>query len=117
MTTARKSPLYEQHLALGGHMAPFAGWELPLWYDSAREEHLAVRGRVGLFDVSHMGQLLVEGPDAEGVVDWLVTGNVRGLGPGEALYTPMLNEQGGIVDDLIVYKRSPKELFLCVNAA
>jgi aminomethyltransferase len=64
-----------------------------------------------------MGQLVVEGPDAEDVVDWLVTGDVKSLGPGEALYTPMLNPAGGIVDDLIVYKRSPRELFLCVNAA
>lgn len=117
MASGRKTPLYEQHIAHGGHMAPFAGWDLPLWYTSAREEHLAVREAVGLFDVSHMGQVVVEGPDAEDVVDHLVTGDVKGLEPGGALYTPMLDPKGGIVDDLIVYKRSATDLFICVNAA
>lgn len=98
-------------------MAPFAGWDMPLWYDSARSEHLAVRTAAGLFDVSHMGQILVEGPDAAKVVDFLVTGDVLSLEPGQALYTPMLNEEGGIVDDLIVYLRSATEVFLCVNAS
>jgi len=98
-------------------MAPFAGWDMPLWYSSAREEHLAVRQAVGLFDVSHMGQIIVEGPDAEDVVDYLVTGDVKGLEKGEAVYTPMLNPAGGIVDDLIVYKRSTSDIFICVNAA
>ncbi len=117
MASARKTPLYEIHVEHGGHMAPFAGWELPLWYTSAREEHLAVREAVGLFDVSHMGQIVVQGPDAEDVVDHLVTGDVKGLAAGEALYTPMLNDKGGIVDDLIVYKRSATDIFICVNAA
>ena len=117
MATGRKTPLYDQHVAHGGHMAPFAGWELPLRYSSAREEHLAVRKAVGLFDVSHMGQIVVEGPDAEDVVDFLVTGDVKGLGSGDVLYSPMLNLSGGIVDDLIVYKRSETDIFICVNAA
>ncbi|MFH1532077.1 MAG: glycine cleavage system aminomethyltransferase GcvT [Pseudomonadota bacterium] len=117
MVSGRKTPLHAQHVAHGGHMAPFAGWEMPLWYGSAREEHLAVREAVGLFDVSHMGQIIVEGADAEDVVDHLVTGNVKGLDSGEALYTPMLNPKGGIVDDLIVYKRSATDIFICVNAA
>ena len=117
MASGRKTPLYEQHIASGGHMAPFVGWDMPLWYTSAREEHLLVRGGVGLFDVSHMGQVIVEGIDAEDVVDHLVTGDVKGLDAGAALYTPMLNLKGGIVDDLIVYKRSPTDFFLCVNAA
>jgi aminomethyltransferase len=117
MEATRRTPLYEEHLKLHGHMAPFFGWEMPLWYTSAREEHLAVRSSVGLFDVCHMGQILVEGPKAIAAVDRLVTGNVAGLTDGTALYCPMLHPSGGIVDDLIVYRVNGEKIFICVNAA
>jgi aminomethyltransferase len=97
-------------------MVDFAGWFMPVWFEGINAEHHCVRKAVGLFDVSHMGQIQVSGRDAAAAVDYLVTNNVRTLAPGRALYSPMLNEGGGIVDDLIVYKRSDEDLLLCVNA-
>jgi aminomethyltransferase len=113
----RKTALADVHVAAGGRMVEFAGWLMPVWFDGIHKEHQAVRTAVGMFDVSHMGQVLVTGPDAEDVVDFLVTNDVKGLAAGRALYTPTCNASGTIVDDLIVYKKSAQELLLCVNAS
>lgn len=113
----RKTALYDVHRAAGGRLVDFAGWRMPVWYAGIKQEHQTVRKHVGLFDVSHMGQLQVSGGDAARVMDYLVTGEVTSLAAGRALYTPTLNEQGTIIDDLIVYKRSNSDLLLCVNAS
>jgi len=114
---ARKTALYELHKEAGGRIVEFAGWLMPVWFAGIGREHETVRTKAGMFDVSHMGQILVTGEDASQVVDYLVTNAVGGLEAGRALYTPTLNRQGGIVDDLIVYKKSDTELLLCVNAS
>ncbi len=113
---ARRTALVDVHIQAGGRMVDFAGWFMPAWFEGINAEHHRVRKAVGLFDVSHMGQIQVSGRDAAAAVDYLVTNNVLRLVPGRALYSPMLNERGGIVDDLIVYKRSDEDLLLCVNA-
>lgn len=98
-------------------MVPFAGWEMPVQYSGIVEEHKAVRERVGVFDISHMGQFLLEGSGAEAFLNRALTNNVTKLAPGEGHYTLMLNEQGGVIDDLIVYRISEHEFFLVVNAS
>ena len=110
-------PLHERHVGLGGRMVPFAGFEMPVQYSGIKDEHLAVRSSAGLFDVSHMGEVEVRGPDAIAAVDALVSNNVRGLADGQALYTVMCAPDGGIVDDLIVYRLAEDHIFICVNAA
>lgn len=110
-------PLEERHVALGAKMVPFAGFLMPLQYTGIKEEHHAVRQRVGLFDVSHMGEVEIRGEDAVEVADYLVTHDVSKLVDGQALYTVMCNEQGGIVDDLLVYRLAEDHILLCVNAA
>ncbi len=115
--SSRKTSLYDIHVQAGGRMVDFADWLMPVWFSGIKAEHEAVRTGVGMFDVSHMGQLQVSGPDAEQVVDFLVTNDVLSLPPGRALYTPACNADGNIVDDLIVYKRSSADLLLCVNAS
>jgi aminomethyltransferase len=112
----RRTALFDTHVSAGGRMVDFAGWNMPVWFEGIGKEHLAVRERVGMFDVSHMGQVLVRGPDALRFVDYLVTNDVIGLPAGRALYTPMCQPDGGIVDDLIVYKMADNHLLLCVNA-
>jgi aminomethyltransferase len=98
-------------------MVPFAGWEMPVQYAGIVEEHKAVRERVGVFDISHMGQFLVEGRGAEAFLNRALTNNVSKLAPGEGHYTLLLNEGGGVIDDLIVYRISEREFFLVVNAS
>ncbi len=98
-------------------MAPFAGWEMPVQYSGIVEEHKAVRERVGVFDISHMGQFLVEGRGAEAFLNRALTNNVSKLAPGGGHYTLLLNESGGVIDDLIVYRISEREFFLVVNAS
>src|SRR5204862_3859526 len=94
----QRTPLYDRHLALGGRMVDFGGWEMPQQYTSIRDEHLAVRHVAGLFDVSHMGRFRVAG-DALEFLQHLVTNDLSQLGLGQAQYNLLLNEQGGIVDD------------------
>lgn len=113
----RKTALADLHEAAGGRMVDFAGWWMPVWFEGIAAEHKRVRTQVGLFDVSHMGQIQFTGNGAVDLVDYLVTNNVKALPPGHALYTPMCHPSGGIVDDLIVYKRSDQDLLLCVNAS
>jgi aminomethyltransferase len=113
----RRTPLYEHHVALGARMVPFAGWEMPVQYEGVIPEHLAVRGDSGAFDVSHMGELEVEGPRAEELLGSLLSNDVARIGTGEAQYTLLTNERGGIVDDLIVYRLDRCRFLLIVNAS
>jgi len=108
------SPLDQQHRDLGGRMVPFAGWEMPVMYSSIISEHLAVRKKVGVFDISHMGQVFVSGKNAEKWLDALLSNDVSALTDGEAHYTFLLNEAG---DDLILYRLSEESYFLVVNAS
>lgn len=111
-----KTALYDFHCALGGKMVEFCGWEMPIQYKGLIHEHHAVRQRVGLFDVSHMGRIFVEGPDAEALLNYLSTNQIAGKKEGTATYTVWCDETGGCVDDLIIYRLSPQKFFLVVNA-
>ena len=117
-TAPRKTPLYDEHMRLGAKMVPFAGWLMPVQYTSIVEEHQAVRNTVGVFDISHMGQFVVDGRASLG--DWLnsmLTNNVDKLDVGTGQYTFLLNDRGGIIDDLIVYRIDEQKYLLVVNAA
>jgi aminomethyltransferase len=111
------SPLNRRHVELGAKFAEFAGWSMPLEYTGTVKEHLAVRGRVGLFDVSHLGKALVAGPGAAAYVNDCLTNDLGKLGPGQAQYTLCCTADGGVVDDLIAYLRGDDEVFLIPNAA
>ncbi len=111
-----RTPLYDRHVALGGRMVDFAGWELPVQYAGILEEHRAVREGAGLFDVSHMGELLFSGPDARAFLQGCLTNNLARLDTPRAVYSPLCYEHGGTVDDLIVYPRGDT-LFVVVNAS
>jgi len=114
----KKTCLYDSHLALGALMSPFAGYIMPIQYSSITDEHLAVRGHVGMFDVSHMGEVFISGPDATKYVNHIFTNDVSALEPGQILYGMMLYPDGGTVDDLLVYKEyAPERYLLVVNAA
>jgi aminomethyltransferase len=113
----RKTPLYDEHVRLGARMVPFAGWLMPVQYTSIVEEHQAVRNNVGIFDISHMGQLIVDGAGACEWLDTMLTNNVAKLDVGTGQYTFLLNDRGGIIDDLIVYRTGQKKFLLVVNAA
>ncbi len=114
----KKTCLYDSHVALGAKMSPFAGFIMPIQYTSITDEHNAVRHRVGMFDVSHMGEIFVSGPDAERFVNHIFTNDIRGYEPGKVLYGMMLHPDGGVVDDLLVYREfEPKHFLLVVNAA
>ena len=117
MSGLLRTPLHEAHVALGGRLVPFAGFELPVQYTGVLAEHRAVRERAGLFDVSHMGQLHLAGPGAVAAAEWLVSCPVATLRPGRVRYGCLCNEAGGVVDDVTVYRLSEDRLFLCVNAA
>ncbi|HXQ02166.1 MAG TPA: glycine cleavage system aminomethyltransferase GcvT [Candidatus Udaeobacter sp.] len=112
-----RTPLCEEHVRLGGRMVPFAGWLMPVQYTSIVEEHQAVRNKVGIFDISHMGQLIVDGVDAREWLNAMLTNNVGKLDVGTGQYTFLLNERGGIIDDLIVYRIDDLKFLLVVNAA
>jgi aminomethyltransferase len=116
----RHTALYAQHVALGGRMIPFVGWEMPVQYKGIVEEHHAVRQRVGLFDVSHMGRLEVTGPDAASFLRSLVTYDIAGLAVGEGHYTVVCQEDGGILDDVYVFRLAPageQRFLMVVNSA
>ncbi|MBI4341183.1 MAG: glycine cleavage system aminomethyltransferase GcvT [Candidatus Omnitrophica bacterium] len=113
----QKTALYERHRQLGAKMTDFHGWEMPLYYTSILEEHKAVREALGLFDISHMGQVLVTGPDAVTTLNHLVVSDMTQVGKERACYTLMLNERGGIVDDLILYRLGEAEWLVIVNCA
>ena len=117
MQTLLKTPLYERHVALGARLVPFAGWEMPVQYEGVIPEHRAVRTDSGAFDVSHMGEFLVEGPGARAFLQTVLSNDLDKIGEGKAQYTLLTNEHGGIVDDLIGYELSPERFLLIVNAA
>jgi aminomethyltransferase len=117
MQTLQRTPLHNRHVELGARLVPFAGWEMPVQYDGVIAEHRAVRTDCGVFDVSHMGELEVEGPRAGELLQSLLSNDLDRIGVGEAQYTLLTNERGGIVDDLIVYKLEPYRFLLIVNAA
>lgn len=116
MSELKRTPLRDFHAAHGGRLVDFAGWEMPVQYRSILEEHKAVRRAAGLFDVSHMGEVDVRGPDASRFLNQLVTNDVAKLFPGRVLYSPMCYPSGGVVDDLLVYLRAADDFFLCINA-
>lgn len=112
-----KTALYKQHMALSAQMLPFAGFDMPLQYSSIKEEVLSVRRNVGLFDVGHMGEFFVEGPEAVPFVDYLITNDLKNVKNGRAVYSPLCREDGTIIDDLIAYKLREDKVLICVNAA
>jgi len=114
--TLRRTPLFERHVALGARMVPFAGWEMPVQYTGVIPEHVAVRTGCGVFDVSHMGEVHVEGPRAHDFLQSVLSNDLDHVGDGGAQYTLLTNERGGIVDDLIAYRLSPHRYLLVVNA-
>lgn len=113
-----KTPLYEAHVKAGGKIVPFGGYLLPVQYGTGViKEHMAVRTQAGLFDVSHMGEILCEGKGALSNLQMILTNNFDNMKDGQARYSPMCNEKGGTVDDLIVYKKADEHYFIVVNAA
>jgi aminomethyltransferase len=117
MQTLRRTPLYERHRALNARMVPFAGWDMPVQYEGVIAEHRAVRSDTGVFDVSHMGELEVEGPRAHELLQGLLANDLDKLQPGGAQYTLLTNERGGIIDDLIAYRLEQGRYLLIVNAS
>src|SRR5919204_1248254 len=117
MQTLQRTPLHSRHVELGARLVPFAGWEMPVQYEGVIAEHRAVRTDCGVFDVSHMGELEVEGPRAAEFLQSTLSNDLGKIGPGRAQYTLLTNESGGIVDDLIIYKLDEFRFLLVVNAA
>jgi len=118
MSSLIRTPFYERQAALGARFVDFGGFELPVQYKAGLvAEHKAVRERVGLFDVSHMGEIDVRGPDAVAAVNALITNDLEAIADGQALYTCMCQPDGGVVDDLVVYRYSREHVFICCNAS
>jgi aminomethyltransferase len=115
--TLLTTPLHDRHVALGARLVPFAGWEMPVQYEGVIQEHRAVRTDAGVFDVSHMGEIDVEGPRAHELLQGLLSNDLDRLEPGSAQYTLLTNERGGIVDDLIAYRLGRHRYLLIVNAS
>ena len=113
----KRTCLYDKHVALGALISPFAGYEMPIQYTNITDEHQAVRTASGVFDVSHMGEVVVRGSDAERYVQHIFTNDVAGAPDGKVFYGMMCYENGGTVDDLLVYKMAPQDFFLVINAA
>ena len=113
----KRSPLHQDHVRLGGKLVPFSGWEMPVQYSGIIDEHQAVRESCGVFDISHMGQFFVNGPEATAWLDRLLTNHVARLEVGQAHYTFLLNENAGVIDDLILYRIGDQDFLLIVNAA
>lgn len=113
----QKTPLNAFHREHGARMVPFAGWEMPVQYTSILDEHRSVRNAAGMFDVSHMGEVKVQGPDAKRFLNYLVTNDTNRLEPNKALYAIMCYEDGGVVDDLIIYELAEDDFLLCINAS
>ncbi|CAM3599686.1 glycine cleavage system aminomethyltransferase GcvT [Elizabethkingia occulta] len=113
----KRTALFDKHVSLGAKIVPFAGFEMPVQYSGVTEEHFAVREKAGMFDVSHMGQFFIEGPGSKELLQKVTTNNVDTLEDGKAQYSCLPNENGGIVDDLIVYKIADEKYFVVVNAS
>src|ERR1700719_1761209 len=116
-TAPKKTPLYDEHVRLGAKMIPFGDWIMPVQYSGIIDEHQAVRKDVGVFDISHMGQLVATGPRAGEWLNEMLTNDINKLEVGTGQYTFLLNERGGIIDDLIVYRTAPETFLLVVNAS
>ena len=112
----KRTSLHAFHRANGARMVPFGGWDMPVQYHGILAEHRAVRTAAGLFDVSHMGEVAVRGPEAGSFLDHLVTNRIRGMKDGRVVYTPMCYKEGTVVDDLLVYRRGENDYLLCINA-
>ena len=117
MTRSKKLHLHDFHILKSAKLTEFAGWEMPVSYGSAVEEHLQTRHKSSLFDVSHMGEISVLGRQANDFLDYVLTNSVMNLSSGKAIYSPFCDEDGGTMDDLIAYKRSDENYLLCVNAS
>ena len=115
--TLLQTPLHDRHVALGARMVPFAGWEMPVQYEGVIQEHRAVRSNAGVFDVSHMGEIEVEGPRARELLQSLLSNDLEKIATGEAQYTLLTNDDGGIIDDLIAYRLEDCRYLLVVNAS
>lgn len=115
--STQQTSLYNQHLVLNAKMVDFAGWMMPIQYKNLKEEVNAVRKNIGVFDVSHMGEFFVEGPEALKFVDQLVTNDIKSSAMNKAIYSPLCRENGTIIDDLIVYKLEQNKIMICVNAS
>lgn len=113
----RRTPVYDIHKKLGAKVIPFAGWEMPVWYSSVVEEHMAVREAAGIFDVAHMGVYQVEGPEAAVFLDSVVGNDIGGLNIGESCYTHFLDPDANVIDDLLVYHRAENKFLVVVNAS
>ena len=114
---SKQTPLYEAHKAANAKFTEFAGWEMPVQYSGIAEEHKTVREAVGIFDVSHMGEIEIKGKDAKNFLQFLLSNNMEKMLDGSVLYSLMCYESGGVVDDLLVYRFSENHYFLCVNAS
>ena len=115
--TLQQTPLHDRHVELGARMVPFAGWEMPVQYEGVIQEHRAVRTDAGVFDVSHMGEIEVEGPQAHPLLQSLLSNDLDKIRPGEAQYTLLTNERGGIIDDVIAYRLGECRYLIVVNAS
>src|SRR4051812_8558908 len=113
----KRTPLFESHQKLGGKLIEFGGWEMPVQYTSIVDEHLTVRKAAGLFDISHMGEVLVDGPGASEFLNHALTNDINKLAVGQGQYTLLCNEKGGVVDDLYAYRLTVEEYLLIINAS
>src|SRR4051812_25921302 len=114
--TLQRTPLYDEHVAAGAKIVPFAGWEMPVQYAGIREEHLACRSTCGIFDVSHMGEIETSGPGAEALLQHLLSNNVSQLAIGRAQYSVLCREDGGVLDDLFTYRIGDERYLTVTNA-
>jgi aminomethyltransferase len=113
----KRTPLYAAHQKLGGKLIEFGGWEMPVQYTSITDEHLAVRKAAGIFDISHMGEVMISGPGAEAFLNQTLTNDLRKLAAGQGQYTLMCNERGGVIDDLYAYRLTEHDYLLIINAS
>jgi aminomethyltransferase len=117
LVTKKRTPLYEEHVKLGARIIDFAGWEMPVKYDSIIEEHKAVRNHVGIFDISHMGEYVLEGPDVIDLLQYLMVNDLKLLEPSKGQYSCMCYENGTVVDDMVYYEETPEKFRMVVNAS
>jgi aminomethyltransferase len=115
--TLKRTPLHDRHVAAGAKLVPFAGWEMPVQYGGIRDEHMAVRERAGIFDVSHMGEIETSGPQAGELLQRLLSNDVAKIAEGGAQYSVLCNEQGGVLDDLFTYRLGPDRFLTVTNAS
>jgi len=113
----KQTALYDRHAALGARMGAFVGYDMPLWYEGIKAEHIAVREKVGIFDLSHMGEIFIAGRQAFDLIQYLTCNDLRRIGDGQCQYTLFPTPEGGVVDDLIVYQINPEDYMLVVNAS